>query len=398
MRTVKLTPDDMFELTRCLVHGSAMGLRRISDVHGEVLTLRPDSRLDAPPLSLNLQETRAAARRTAAFFSLDPAEAASLEELDTLGQWRDHVLAFAGLRPTHIGFATSGSTGRPKTIVRDYRHLEQDAHWVAEIFAGAERLHMVAPPVHILGFINGLMVPKVLGVPLLDRRFQSPLAIAQDLRPHDRIVTTPMFWGLLAAAVERFPPDVVGLSSGAPCSTELFTVLAARGLTRLHDAYGSSECGPVAERTAGDEPYRLVPMWRRGDALLLNRVEPDGTESGPYPIQDRLEWLDEHRFRVLGRLDEAVQVAGVNVFPSRAAETLRAHEWVADCAVRLMRPNEGDRLKAFVVLKPGISPDKETEGQLCAHLETRLSHLEMPRTLTFGPAIPRNAMGKLEDW
>jgi acyl-CoA synthetase (AMP-forming)/AMP-acid ligase II len=47
-----------------------------------------------------------------------------------------------------------------------------------------------------------------------------------------------------------------------------------------------------------------------------------------------------------------VQVAGVNVWPQRVAEALRAHPDVLDAVVRPMRADEGERLKAFVVPRP----------------------------------------------
>jgi acyl-coenzyme A synthetase/AMP-(fatty) acid ligase len=63
-----------------------------------------------------------------------------------------------------------------------------------------------------------------------------------------------------------------------------------------------------------------------------------------------------------------------------------------------MRPEEGSRLKAFVVLRqPGADEDALRAG-LAAHVEALLPPPERPRAFTFGPAVPLTPMGKPADW
>jgi len=70
---------------------------------------------------------------------------------------------------------------------------------------------------------------------------------------------------------------------------------------------------------------------------------------------------------------------------------------VAAAAVRPMRPDEGERLKAYVVARP----DADVEA-LRAALPTwaaeRLATAERPVAWTFGPRLPRQASGKPADW
>jgi acyl-coenzyme A synthetase/AMP-(fatty) acid ligase len=79
-------------------------------------------------------------------------------------------------------------------------------------------------------------------------------------------------------------------------------------------------------------------------------------------------------------------------------EVLRAHPQVADAAVRLMRPDEGRRLKAFVVPRPDASPPAALRGALERWLDQRLETAARPRSLTFGSELPRNPLGKAADW
>ena len=96
-----------------------------------------------------------------------------------------------------------------------------------------------------------------------------------------------------------------------------------------------------------------------------------------------------------GRIDAAVQVGGANVFPGYVADVLAMHPSVAQASVRLMRPDEGVRLKAFVVLRAGASASPEALLDWCAQ---RLSVPERPAAVTFGSRLPRQASGKPADW
>ena len=166
----------------------------------------------------------------------------------------------------------------------------------------------------------------------------------------------------------------------------------------MYEIYGSSESSCMGFRSDPEGPHSLSPAWTRIDADRFVRTLADGSFSEPFTFQDQLEWLDDRHFYVRKRIDNAVQVAGINVFPSRVEELLLSHPAVAECAVRLMRHDEGDRLKAFVVPKDAIKDPAGLEEQLREHLAAGLTHLEMPRLITFGPALPANAIGKLADW
>ena len=114
-------------------------------------------------------------------------------------------------------------------------------------------------------------------------------------------------------------------------------------------------------------------------------------------IQDRLSWPEARQFHVGGRHDDAVQVGGTNVFPSRVRQVLLDHPQVLDAAVRLMSPGEGTRLKAFIVPQPGADVDA-LRAELWAWSEARLSAAARPKAYRFDAQLPRNAMGKLADW
>jgi long-chain acyl-CoA synthetase len=169
---------------------------------------------------------------------------------------------------------------------------------------------------------------------------------------------------------------------------------------RLLQVYGSSETAGVGWRFAAGTAFRLLPYWSRtGNAAELARTLPDGG-TARYPLQDRFEWEDEHRFHPLGRIDGAAQVGGVNVFPSWVAEVLCMHPRVAQASVRPMRPDEGRRLKAFVVPADGAGEAglDALREELLVWCAERLNTPERPAAISFGERLPRQASGKPADW
>jgi 4-coumarate--CoA ligase (photoactive yellow protein activation family) len=316
-----------------------------------------------------------------------------------LGDWI--AAARAGLRAaaSHpLTFRTSGSAGTPRRCTHAHATLRQETAQLAQLLPGRRRILAAVPAHHIYGFLFTVLLPRDLGIDtVIDLRAAAPSAVLAMLRPGDLVVAHPGWWEALARLRPHFPPDLAGVSSSAPCPDALAGDLAAAGL-RLLQVYGSSETAGVGWRAQAGAPFTLLPYWDRveGTPELVRRLPDGGTAR--YPLQDKLEWEDARRFLPAGRVDQAVQVGGTNVFPSYVAEVLRMHPAVADAAVRLMRPDEGRRLKAFVVPRADDSAATELAAQLSGWIAERLTAPERPAAWTFGARLPRQASGKPADW
>ena len=315
------------------------------------------------------------------------------------GEWIDVAASGLAAFDARLTFRTSGSSGSAKPCTHTLASLQQEVEHLATLTAGARRVLAAVPAHHIYGFLFTVLLPARLGMAaVLDVRRHTPQGLAQVMRRGDLLISHPAHWTLVARHAGPLPAGVHGVSSTAPCPDALALDLQALGLASLTQVYGSSETAGIGTRSAAGAAYRLMPFWSRGapeDAALL-RSSPEGTVS-PHAIQDRLEWPLAREFRVCGRLDDAVQVGGTNVFPSRVRQVLLEHPLVADAAVRLMAPREGSRLKAFVVPAPGV--DAETlHRELWSWSEGRLDAPSRPKAYTLGECLPRNAMGKLADW
>lgn len=401
MNPILFAPDDCFPLVRSLLCDEVRRLRRRSDPFLEELSLRPESRLVQPPLELDPEELAAVSARTARFFSCKTLKPEHLAASPSLGGWAELAAESWGRAPEAVGFSTSGSLGNPKPVRQELWFLIQDARATLDSFAvrgkRIGRIVGLVPPHHIYGFIHTALPPRLTGLEAVDLRGVPPAALAEALSPGDLLVGAPFYWKLLVKSGAQLPGALL-LSSGAACPPEPLAILEARGVEAWLELYGSTECGAMGSRTNASEPMTLCPMWERQGAEAFVRRTPDGRPTPAYQFQDRLEWVDEKRFYVSGRRDEAIQIGAINVFPILVERCLANHPLVAACAVRPMRPEEGDRLKAFVVPKDPRIPRAELRRELRDYLAQRLQPLELPRSFSFGETLPRSVMGKPMDW
>jgi 4-coumarate--CoA ligase (photoactive yellow protein activation family) len=318
----------------------------------------------------------------------------------TVGDWV--CIAQTGLSrfSARLTFRTSGSTGTPKSCMHTLDSLWQEVRELAPRLEGTRRIFSAVPGHHIYGFLFTVLLPRALGVPadaVTDLRSGSAARLAHQLREGDLVVGHPEFWRAAARTVPGFPAGVTGVTSTAPCPDEVSAALALAGLTTLLQVYGSSETAGVGWRTSPAQPYTLFSYWQR-DGDDTGAIVRAGDRGGRRDCQDALRWLDARRFVPTGRIDQAVQVGGINVFPAQVRRELLLHPDVLDASVRLMQPAEGNRLKAYVVPRNARADRQQLHAALDAWAGARLSAPARPRAFSFGAALPADDKGKPADW
>jgi 4-coumarate--CoA ligase (photoactive yellow protein activation family) len=321
----------------------------------------------------------------------------------TLGEWVDIATVALQHHDAELTFGSSGSTGQPKRCTHLLARLTQEADALAALFPGRRRVLCAVPGHHIYGFLFTQLLPQRLGLDgarIVDVRSHVPAALPRHAAPGDLVIGHPAFWQAALADGLAFPDDVVGVSSTAPCPDEVAAQAERCGLRALVQVYGSSETAGIGWRISHCEDYCLFPYLARTGAgeRDLARTLPDGG-TAPVEAPDVLAWSGQRTFAVCARRDGAVQVGGINVYPERVRAALLAHPGVADCAVRLMHPDEGTRLKAFIVRRPhDATADRDFLRDLRAWIDARLPAPERPKAFTLGPRLPVTAMGKPADW
>ncbi len=305
-----------------------------------------------------------------------------------VGEWVDWVMRGQADGGGRITVRTSGSTGAQRPCVHATADLLDEAAWLATRLANRRRVVALVPAHHLYGMIWTALLPSALGVPVVVRT----IGAALELTAGDLVVAVPEQWQAALRLLRRFPDDIIGVSSAGPLPDRLGAVLLAAGLARLLDVYGSSETGAIAIRDVPATAYDLLPRWRLAadgdDWQLLDRNDT------VTPLPDHVDRVGDRALRPTGRRDGAVQVGGHNVWPDRVARVLREADGVADAVVRL---HADGRLKAFIVPEGDCDPAALTE-RLSRFVADRLADHERPKTFRFGTALPRNAMGKMQDW
>jgi long-chain acyl-CoA synthetase len=95
---------------------------------------------------------------------------------------------------------------------------------------------------------------------------------------------------------------------------------------------------------------------------------------------------------IVDRKKEMIIVSGFNVYPREVEEALATHPAVLDAAaIGVPHPIKGEEVKAFVVLKPGVTA---TADELRAHCAERLAPFKRPHEIEFRESLPKTLIGK----
>lgn len=301
---------------------------------------------------------------------------------------------------------TSGSTGEPQP------HTKRFGPLVLNIAAEAQRLAESlgrpdldgvcivgsVPPQHSYGFESTVLLALFGGAILDSGRpfYPADIVDALDAVPRPRaFVTTPFHLKTLLLSALRLPAIDIVLSATAPLSPQLArqTEQACQGV--LIEIYGCTEAGQVASRRTSEGD-----VWQTLGDLRL-RLQGTGEESAcvvhgghveqATPLGDVLELQGDRHFRLLGRANDLIHVAGkrsslsyLNFQLNRIPGVVDGCFWMPDDVV------EGVVRPIALVVAPGLST-----AALIAALRDCLEPAFVPRTVVRVASLPRESTGKL---
>lgn len=303
---------------------------------------------------------------------------------------------------------TSGSTGQPVPHAKHWGPLVdctvEGAERLAEHLGrpDLQGLNLVAtvPPQHMYGFESTVLIALLGGAAFDAERpfYPADIAAALERLPRPRmLVTTPFHLRMLLDAGIALPTVDLVLSATAPLSPQLAARAEAALAGQLVEIYGCTEAGQVATRRTTDGPE-----WRTYEGLRLSGDGEHTQVAGghvvqPTPLADILEVLEPTRFRLLGRSNDLINIAGKRNSLAHLNFHLNSVPGVADGAFWLPA-DELDgvvtRLVAFVAA-PGLTQAALQQAVL-AHLRPRVDAVFLPRRIVAVSALPREAStGKL---
>ena len=101
----------------------------------------------------------------------------------------------------------------------------------------------------------------------------------------------------------------------------------------------------------------------------------------------------EGYFTIVDRKKDMIISGGYNIYPRDVDEVLFSHPKVLEaCAIGVPDPYSGERIKAFVVLKPG---ERGSIPEIIDHCKKNLAKYKVPKYVEFVDDLPKSAIGKI---
>jgi acyl-coenzyme A synthetase/AMP-(fatty) acid ligase len=266
---------------------------------------------------------------------------------------------------------------------------------------------------HSYGFSN-LVLPLLLhGIPLmlLDVPLPESVRRAAELTDAITLAAVPALWRVWHEA-QSIPKNVkLAISAGAPLPLALEkTVFEAHGL-KLHNFYGSTECGGIAyddstiprtDSACAGAPMKYVQLSIGADGCLEVRGRNVGQTYWPEPAANLREGcfrssdlaeISDGLVYLRGRAGDQINVAGRKLSPEEIEKALLSHPEVRDCIVFGVPADDaerGDIIVACVVWNGSSKADV-----LRTYLLERLPAWQIPREWIFVPTLEANQRGKI---
>jgi acyl-CoA synthetase (AMP-forming)/AMP-acid ligase II len=310
---------------------------------------------------------------------------------------------------------TSATTGTPRMVAFTAAQLAADANNIVATMGlkpDSPNLGVVSLA-HSYGFSN-LVLPLLLhGIPLVLVGTALPEAVRRAAAPEPSVTLAgvPALWSRWHEA-DAIPAHVrLAISAGAPLPLRLEQSIFAKCGLKVHNFYGSSECGGIAYDASSEprqdgacvgSPLRNVEVAVNSSGCLEVRgpavgqsywpEASDNLHNGVFRTSDLAE-ISEGKVYLRGRASDQINVAGRKVAPETIEEALGAYPGVRDCVafgVPSADAERGEMIVACLAADAGVSNDS-----LKQYLMAKLPAWQVPREWWFVDSLAANERGKL---
>jgi long-chain acyl-CoA synthetase len=316
---------------------------------------------------------------------------------------------------------TGGTTGTPKgamlTHANVYINVMQLIPWAANLEDGKERVLGVLPFFHVFAMTVVMNFALAQGCEIIIM----PRFVLDEALKLNAIMNHPKLKSFDLSSLKFC------LSGGAPLPLDVKQNFELLTGCKLVEGYGLSEAspvvtanpleGPVKEGSIGqplpativslralEDPSREVPLGEKGELCIKgpqvmkgywNRPEETAAQFvGDYLRTGDVGIMDEQGFFfIVDRIKDLIICSGYNVYPRRIEEAIHEHPAVEEVTVIGIKDKyRGEAPKAFIKLKAGA---KATADEIMAHLEKKISRIELPSEIEFRDGLPKTMIGKL---
>jgi acetyl-CoA synthetase len=164
---------------------------------------------------------------------------------------------------------------------------------------------------------------------------------------------------------------------------------------------GSGKAGNICIRnpwpgifqTIWGQPERFVQTYY----AKYNR-DPDSKDwhDWPYFAGDGAVQAEDGYFRILGRVDDVINVAGHRLGTKELESAALTVDEVAEAAaVPVIDEIRGRVVEMYIALKPGFEPSSAIEDKVKRAIETDIGKIARPRNIWIVPDMPKTRSGKI---
>ena len=143
-----------------------------------------------------------------------------------------------------------------------------------------------------------------------------------------------------------------------------------------------------------------------GPTVMMEYVgHPEGTAQTLQTHPDGRVWVhtgdlgymdDDGFIYFKQRIKRMIITSGYNVYPSQLENILDAHDLVQmSCVIGVPDSLKMQKVKAFVMLKPGLKPCDEYRDILMAYCRKNIAKYAMPYEIEFREQLPKTLVGKV---
>jgi 2-aminobenzoate-CoA ligase len=356
--------------------------------------------------------------------------------LDTLTRSRPATftnIATAAEDVALIAF-TSGTTGQAKGTM----HFHRDVLAICDLFPrhvlrpSRDDIFCGSPPLAFTFGLGGLLLfPMRVGASTVLLEQATPPQLLQGMQDFRVTVcfTAPTAYRAMAALCSGF--DLSSLkkcvSAGEHLPAATFEKWRAATGIKIIDGIGSTEMLHIFISASGDDTRagstgRAVPGYRARVVDGDGKEVPRGTighlaVQGPTGCRylddterqrayvkdgwnlpgDSYRMDEDGYFWYQARTDDLIVSSGYKISGPEVENALLDHPSVSECGV-VGIPDEkrGCIVKAFVVLRPGITATEGTAKELQDFVKAQIAPYKYPRSIEFVSALPRTETGKLQ--
>ncbi len=334
---------------------------------------------------------------------------------------------------------TGGTTGVPKGAMLSHRALVantlQSRSWFTNLKDERGRFMTVMPLFHVYGLtVAMLLAVQSASALILEPQFDLE-HVLKDIQKHkpDTFPGAPRIYNAIINSPLATKYDLRSIraciSGSAPLMVETARKFKEMTGGHLVEGYGLTEAAPVTHCNplfgSGKQkvgsigvPFpdveakivdletgsRDLPAGEIGELVLRGPQLMDGYYEKPEETAVTLRdgWLytgdiarmdDEGYFYIVDRKKEMIDVSGFKVYPREVEEVLATHPAVVEgAAIGVPHPIKGEEVKAFVVLRPGMTA---TADEIREHCRKGLAPFKVPKEVEFRETLPKTLIGKV---